>query len=64
MNEIVINPFMPTVPTFAVQETGVSRHIGGTRGDPIMQRRQSLGQQMLGRWAKIGCENATVGKNG
>ena len=28
-----------------------------------MPRRQSLGQQMLERWAKIGCENATVGKN-
>ena len=30
----------------------------------LSERRQSLGQQMLERWAKIGCENATVGKNG
>ena len=37
---------------------------GGTRSVPIMPRPQSLGQQMLERWAKIGCENATVGKNG
>jgi len=37
-----INPFVPTVPTFAVRETA------------------SLGQQML----ELGCENATVGKNG
>ena len=28
------------------------------------ERRQSLGQQIFERWAKIGCENATVGKNG
>ena len=42
LNFIVINPFMPTVPTFAVRET------------------QSLRQQML----ELGCENATVGKNG
>jgi len=30
----------------------------------LSERRQSLGQQMLKRWAKIDCENATVGKNG
>ena len=30
----------------------------------LSERRQSLGQQMLERWAKIYCENATVGKNG
>ena len=32
--------------------------------DYYAERSQSLGQQMLERWAKIGCENATVGKNG
>jgi len=26
---------MPTVPTFAVRETDVSRHNGGTSGDPL-----------------------------
>ena len=30
----------------------------------LSERRQSLGQKMLERWAKISCENATVGKNG
>ena len=29
------NPFMPTVPTFAVRETDVSRHNGGTSGAPL-----------------------------
>ena len=29
------NPFMPTVPTFAVRETYVSRHNRGTSGDPL-----------------------------
>ena len=85
------NQFLPTVPTFAVRETHVSRHNGGTSGAPLKprrddsalralsslrglrgapavpyyaERRQSLGQQMLERWVKIGCENATVGMNG
>ena len=31
-NPFVFNPFMPTVPTFAVRETDVSRHNGGTAG--------------------------------
>ena len=34
----VTNPCMPTVPTFAVRETDVSRHKGGTSGAPIMPR--------------------------
>ena len=63
---------MPTVPTFAVRETDVSQHNGGTSGAPLKPLRDdsalralsSHGQQMLDRWAKIGCENATVGKNG
>ena len=29
-----INPFMPTVPTFAVRETDVSWHNGETLGGP------------------------------
>ena len=37
-----LNPFMPTVPTFAVRETD--------------ERRQSLGQQMLERWAWMSCD--------
>ena len=88
---IRFNPFLPTVPTFAVQETDVTRHNGGPSGAPLKplrddsalrtlsslrglrgapkgphyaERRQSLGQQMLERWLKIGCKNATVGKNG
>ena len=30
-----VNPFMPTVPTFAVRETDVSRQNGGTLGAPL-----------------------------
>ena len=30
-----LNPFMPTVPTFAVRETNVSQHNGGTSGTPL-----------------------------
>ena len=56
------NPFMPTVPTFGVREIDVSRHNGGDVN--YAERRQSLGHQILERWAKIGCENATAGKNG
>ena len=29
------NQLLPTVPTFAVRETNVSRHNGGTSGAPI-----------------------------
>ena len=29
------NPFMSTFPTFAVRETDVSRHNGGTSGAPL-----------------------------
>ena len=29
------NPFLPTVPTFAVRETDVSRHNWGTSGAPL-----------------------------
>ena len=58
-----LNPFLPTVPTFAVRETEVSRHNGGTSGAPLKPLRDdialralsSLGQQM---------SNATVGING
>ena len=69
---------MPTVPKFAVRETNVPRHNGGTSGAPLKplrddsalralsslrglrrfphyaERRQSLGQQMLERWANMG----------
>ena len=33
--ESIFNPFLPTVPTFAVRETDVSRHNGGTSGAPL-----------------------------
>ena len=39
---ILINLFLPTVPTFAVRKTDVSRHNGGTRGAPILPREVSL----------------------
>ena len=55
---------MPTVPTFAVQDTNVSRHNGATSGAPIMPRDVSLsdskcwngGQKLVAktqRWAKM-----------
>ena len=76
-----VNPFMPTVPTFADRETNVSRHnlgisgapleplrddsalralssLRGLRGapevPPLWRETQSLGQQMLERWEKMG----------
>ena len=47
------NQFLPTVPTFAVRETDVCRHNGGTRGSPIMPR------DAVSRTANVG----TVGTN-
>ena len=35
----LFNPFMPIVPTFAVRETHVSRHNGGTTGAPLIPLR-------------------------
>ena len=32
---IQINPFLPSVPTFAVRETDDSRHNGGNSGPPL-----------------------------
>ena len=61
------NQFLPTVPTFAVRETDVSRLNKGTLGAPLLGAPvvpPANGQQMLERWAKIGCETATVAKNG
>ena len=36
----VINPFLLTVPTFAVRETNVSRHNGVTSGAPLKPLRE------------------------
>ena len=49
------NQFLPTVPTFAVRETDVSWHNGGSSGAPLKPHNPRLnpGQQMLERWAKI-----------
>ena len=43
------NSFLPTVSTFAVRETAVSRRNGSL--PHYAERRQSLGQQMLEWWA-------------
>ena len=43
----VINPFMPTVPTFAVRETDVSRHNGGTSGAPLKPLRDDSALRAL-----------------
>ena len=63
---------MSTVPTFAVRETDVSRHNGGTSGSPIMPGDVSLldskcwngGQKLVAktqRWAKMGQAIAAEG---
>ena len=42
-----VNPFMPTVPTFAVRETHVSRHNGGTSGAPLKPLRDDSALRAL-----------------
>ena len=42
-----LNPFMPTVPTFAVRETDVSRHNGGTSGAPLKPLRDDSALKVL-----------------
>ena len=46
-----LNPFMPTVafshPTFAVRETDVSRHNGGTSGAPLKPLRDDSALRAL-----------------
>ena len=42
-----INPFMPTVPTFAVRETDVSRHNGGTSDAPLKTLRDDSALRTL-----------------
>ena len=42
-----INPFMPTVPTFAVRETNVPRHNGGTWGAPLKPLRDDSALRAL-----------------
>ena len=49
------NPFVPTVPTFAVRETASLSIMGAPWVPPLCRETQSLGQQML---------NAPVGING
>ena len=38
---------MPTIPTFAVQETDVSRHNGGTSGAPLKPHRDDSALRAL-----------------
>ena len=42
-----INPFLLTVPTFAVRETDVSRHNGGTSGAPLKPLRDDSALRAL-----------------
>ena len=42
-----INPFMPTVPTFAVRETDVSRHNGCTLGASLKPLRDDIALRAL-----------------
>ena len=67
----IFNPFLPTVAfNICCPKDCVSRHNGGDDSDLRalsslrgLRRYRSPFQQMLERWAKIGRENATVGKN-
>ena len=43
----VLNPCLPTVPTFAVRETDVSRHNGGTSGAPLKPLRDDSALRAL-----------------
>ena len=43
----MLNPFLPTVPTFAVRETDVSRHNGGTSGAPLKPLRDDSALRAL-----------------
>ena len=49
-----LNPFVPTVPTFAVRETASLGVMGAPEVPPLCRETQSLGQQMLERWEQIG----------
>ena len=42
-----LNPFMPTVPAFAVREIDVSRHNGGTSGAPLKPLRDDSALRTL-----------------
>ena len=42
-----LNLFLPTVPTFAVRETDVSRHNGGTSGAPLKPHRDDSALRAL-----------------
>ena len=42
-----LNPSMPTVPTFAVRDTDVSRHNGGTSGPPLKPLRDDSALRAL-----------------
>ena len=42
-----VNPFLPTVPTFAVRESDVSRHNGGTSGAPLKPLRDDSALRAL-----------------
>ena len=43
----LFNPFMPTVPTFAVRETDVSWDYGGTAGAPLKPLRDDSALRAL-----------------
>ena len=42
-----INPFLPTVPTFPIRETDVSRHNGGTSDAPLKPLRDDSALRAL-----------------
>ena len=54
--------FLPTVPTFAVRETDVSRHNEGTSGAPIKPLRDDSALRALSSLSTVNV--GTVGMNG
>ena len=61
----LLNPFLPTVPTFAVRETNVSWHNGGNSGAPLKTLRDDSALRALSslsgqKWIKqsdaCGCQ--------
>ena len=54
------NPFFPTVPTFAVRETDVSRHNGGPSGAPLKPFRDD---SALRPWCRyVGCSRSSISR--
>ena len=61
-SSLLSNPFVPTVPTFAIRETDVSRHNGGTSGVPLKPHRDDSALRALSsqRGSRVALITVTV----